>query len=458
MIVLLVAGCGSPEPSGESADLADAGTVREITISDRAWAGSSVNVQANTRQTLFTRGNWQYAGFYDANGFLTLGKRRVEEDDWALETTRFSGHVNDAHNHVSLLVDAAGILHVAWDHHNSPLNYATGTAPGVLEIERAAMVGTNEQSVTYPQFYELPDGDLLFLYRDGGSGRGDLVMNRHDHEEGAWRRIHDQLIDGEGERNAYWDLHVDQQGTLHLAWVWRETPDVASNHDLSYARSFDGGETWQQIGGEALEIPIRHTGREVVLQIPQNHDLMNPPVVSADAEGNPFIASYWSDGPGQAPAHHVAACLDGQWQTFRAPTFHPPFRLAGHGTRNPPISRAALMVESTGKDGAMHLVYRDSTQNAILAASMDDLSRPRWIVQRLGGMSGGWEPSIDPQQWRLHRQAHMLLQRVEQLDGDDARGADAAAGPIRLMIWAPASAADYADSHSLPRIPPSLAH
>jgi hypothetical protein len=32
--------------------------------------------------------------------------------------------------------------------------------------------------VTYPEFHALPGGDLLFLYRDGGSGGGNLAMNR----------------------------------------------------------------------------------------------------------------------------------------------------------------------------------------------------------------------------------------------------------------------------------------
>ena len=33
---------------------------------------------------------------------------------------------------------------------------------------------------------------------------------------------------------------VDTKGTIHISWVWRESPDVASNHDLCYAKSADG--------------------------------------------------------------------------------------------------------------------------------------------------------------------------------------------------------------------------
>ena len=74
-----------------------------------------------------------------------------------------------------------GVLHVAWDHHNSPLRYARGDAPGSLDLgETIPMTGRRETRVTYPEFYNLADGGLLFIYRDGESGSGNLVMNRYD--------------------------------------------------------------------------------------------------------------------------------------------------------------------------------------------------------------------------------------------------------------------------------------
>src|SRR5205085_3872173 len=106
------------------------------------------------------------------------------------------------------------------------------------------MTNSNEQSVSYPEFYRLPNGDLIFLYRDGGSGRGNLVINRYSVKEKKWQQVHSNLIDGEKQRNAYWQACVDSKGTIHLSWVWRESPDVATNHDMGYARSTDGGKSW----------------------------------------------------------------------------------------------------------------------------------------------------------------------------------------------------------------------
>lgn len=89
----------------------------------------------------------------------------------------------------------------------------------------------------------MSDGDLLFVYRSGSSGRGNLVMNHYSLKEHKWSRVQDVLIDGENKRNAYWQLYVDEQGTIHLSWVWRETWQVETNHDICYARSFDNGVT-----------------------------------------------------------------------------------------------------------------------------------------------------------------------------------------------------------------------
>ena len=105
------------------------------------------------------------------------------------------------------------------------------------------MTGKDEDDVTYPEFYRMPDGDLLFVYRSGASGRGNLVLNRYDLKSRKWTRVQDVLIDGENQRNAYWQLYMDKAGVIHLSWVWRETWMVETNHDLCYAYSPDEGKT-----------------------------------------------------------------------------------------------------------------------------------------------------------------------------------------------------------------------
>lgn len=434
-LVLAVSGglfAGSPDDGGTVL------TVRTIPLENEAWAGSSVNVLAGVRQTLYTDSVHQVAAYYDASRRLVLAKRRIGEDEWEKHRTSFTGNTRDAHNYISLVVDGAGHLHVAWDHHDNPLNYARSVAPGSLEITQAEMVGSREDSVSYPQFYRLEDGGLLFQYRDGGSGRGVLVMNRYDVASGRWQRVHDRLVDGEGERSAYWDMAVDPLGNLHLAWIWRETPDVASNHDLMYAVSRDGGLSWHSTGGEQLELPLTLANGPVVRAVGENRKLMNPPVVASDARGNPFVASYWADAPGGTPRYHVLHHAKGTWEEIEAPEARENFDLSGGGTKRPPLSRAALLVESDWRRSWFHLIYRDDFARAIVALTVPDLERPEWQVRSLLQRDvGGWEPSIDPEQWERLKQVQMLLQRVDQLDGDDATGSGAAPSRLEVLVWSP---------------------
>lgn len=410
-------------------------TARIIPLDSQAWSGSSVNVLAGVRQALFTESVYQYAGYYAADGSLMLAKRKVGEDTWQTQNTGHKGNVKDAHNHISLVVDGAGYLHVSWDHHNNALHYARSKTPGSLELATPqTMLGNREQSVTYPQFYRLGDGDLLFQYRDGGSGNGNLIMNRYSTKTQTWQRVQDSLIDGQGKRNAYWDMTVDKKGDLHLAWIWRETPDVSSNHDLAYARSNDGGVTWTGLDGKTLKLPITQANADYALKIPQKSNLMNPPVIAADNKGRPYISSYWSDTPNSKPRFHVLYANNNQWQVIQGPEAAEHFTLGGTGTKNLPMSRAALLVESYWNGLWLHLIYRNQA-GLVVAASIDNLEKPVWSEHPLTKDSvGAWEPSFDPVQWSRMGQTQMLLQNVQQLDGND-KGATQNLSPIALLAW-----------------------
>lgn len=420
--------------------------VRQIPIDKKAFSGSSVNVVAGTRQMLYTHGVYQYAGYYDPEGRVVLAKRRLGEDRWSVEKTPFSANTTDAHNSISLIVDGKGYLHLAWGHHDSPLNYSVSESPESLSMEDPlGMVGSAESSVTYPQFFKFDSGDLLFVYRDGASGQGKVVLNHYDVGRGEWTRRQDNLIDGEGERSAYWDMVVGNDDTLYLAWVWRESPDVATNHDLLYAQSTDGGKTWQRRNGAEYELPITHQTAEIAYKIEQNSNLMNPPVIAVANNGVPFIASYWSENPGDIPSFNIVHHTSEEWQFIAGPKAKYNFSLAGGGTKNPPISRASLLV---GKHLEMiHLIYRSDYHGGhVVAASLADLLVPQWTYRYLTDSSvGAWEPSIDPAQWSGMGQVHMLLQDVEQVDGDDTFGKQQEATPISLLIWSPSESRQLSD-------------
>jgi hypothetical protein len=409
--------------------------VRTVEVAD-GWAANSVNAVVFRKNSLVTHDGSQYIAFYDAAGRVVLGKRAFGAAQWQLAPTHYLGNARDAHNSISIMVDGAGILHLAWDHHNGRLRYARGTAPGALSLgPEEAMIGRDEKSVSYPEFYRTPQGGLLFLYRDGGSGRGNLVVNGYDLHSRSWQRLQDNLLDGEKKRNAYWQAFVDGAGTLHLSWTWRESPDVASNHDLAYARSRDGGRTWERSNGERYRLPITASSAEYAARIPEKSELINQTAMSADRDGNPVIASYWRDAGAAAPQYRVVAHDGKAWRTHDLAFRTRAFSLSGQGTKAIPISRPQILVNGAGA----WLVFRDAERGhkVSVACSTDLHGGGPWQVADLGEQAmGAWEPSFDTELWRSANRLNLYLQTVHQLDAEGV----ASNTPTRVGVleWTPA--------------------
>ncbi len=402
------------------------------------WAANSVNAVVFRKNALASDGAHQYIAYYDGSGQVVLGKRRLGGDAWELRRTDWRGNVRDAHNAISIMVDGEGVLHMAWDQHNNALNYVRGVAPGSLELRAAPMLGRDEASLSYPEFFRMPDGGLLFLYRDGGSGRGNLVANRYVPGKG-WRRVADNLISGEGQRNAYWQAGVDGLGVIHLSWVWRESPDVASNHDMAYARSRDGGASWENSSGQPYSLPITAASAEYAARIPQNSDLINQTSMAFDAQGRPYIASYWRTKDSAIPQYRVLYRRDDGWRRLDLDFRKTAFSLAGMGTKAIPIARPQLLIDGHASNPSGLLVFRDSERGErVSVVRIPGFDAPRWSVHDLTDTSvGAWEPSYDTELWRREGQLHLYLQAVRQVDGEGL--ADVPPSTVQVLQWRPAT-------------------
>ncbi len=431
LFVPVVLGIGSSwgTLSAQSVGIGFQPEVRLVEVG-KGYSRTSVNTTIFRNNSVVTHGDEQYIGYYDGDGFLTLGKRTAGSEQWMLHRTQYKGNVEDAHNVVSIMLDGDGYLHVAFDHHGHPLNYCRSLAPYSLELgEKKPMTGIDEHNVTYPEFYLLPGGNLLFAYRSGSSGRGNLVLNGYDVKNRKWHRIQDVLVDGEEQRSAYWQMYVDERGTIHLSWVWRETWHVETNHDLCYARSFDNGVTWYKSDGEKYELPIRVANAEYACRIPQESELINQTGMSADAEGNPYIASYWRDADSDVPQYRVV-WHDGQkWNIRQVSSRRTPFSLKGGGTKMIPVSRPRIVVDK----GEVFYLFRDVERGSrVSVAHTEDVATGRWNICDLTGFSvDAWEPSHDTELWKQKRLLHLFVQKTMQGDGEQA--VEIAAQPIYVL-------------------------
>ena len=405
-----------------------------INISD-GWAANSINTVVFRHNSLASYMGVQYAAFYAADSSVILAKRNTGSQEWDIKKTGYKGNIADAHNCISIIVDGSGYLHMAWDHHGSTLNYCKSVSPGSLDLSnKLEMTGVNEENVTYPEFYMLPDGNLIFLYRDGSSGNGNLVMNYYDNKNQKWSKQQDNLISGEGERNAYWQAAVSNDGVIHLSWVWRETWDVSTNHDVCYAKSTDNGKTWEKSTGEKYTLPITVETAEYAAKIPQGNELINQTSMCTDAEGNPYIATYMTAEKDSIPQYYVIYNNDSVWKMSKVTNRNLAFSLNGGGTKRIPISRPQIMIDS---EKYIYLIYRDEERGSkVTAAWCSEINNVEWNYLNLTSFSTDmWEPTYDIDMWKDKNVLNLFIQKVGQGDGETLE--DTTSTMISVLEWEP---------------------
>jgi hypothetical protein len=294
-------------------------------------------------------GRWQYAAWYAPSNALTLARRHVAEDVWHPITLPFGLNYSDSHNSINLGISTSdGRLHVAAGQHNDPVQYtrsyagmltdgfeATWTASS-FEPVSGTLAGTVVGDLTYPTFTAKPDGGLLFAYRNGGSGDGELRLAEYD---GTWTVAGDVSSStggwsGSPSRSLYWTHPVyDPNGILHLAGTWRESgqgvlcsPGMITNHHIVYVNSSDHGRTWWNGAG----VQVAQTGVDPLA--------VSDPGIHLPSFANTYLAHQVSDlaiGPGGLVGILPDYCDPGELSGNPkcCTTMDQRFALAGQGPR-----------------------------------------------------------------------------------------------------------------------------
>ncbi len=308
--------------------VSDAETVAEVSDVALVWSGHPVGF------SLLTAGDTQYVAYYDSERRMTVASRTLGGSDWQYkvlpETVAW-----DSHNSVTMALDEAGHLHVSGNMHVKPLVYFRTLAAGNIEtLERIpAMTGKDEERVTYPRFFDAPDGALVFTYRDGSSGSGNQIYNVYDVDTHEWRRLLDQpLLDGEGLMNAYpVGPMVGPDGYYHLCWVWRDTPDCATNHDPGYARSTDLVH-WETAGGEPLTLPITLETADTVDPVPAGGGIINGNTrIGFDSMNRPVVSYHKFDEGGNTQIYNARFEGD-RWVVYQTSDWDFRWEFSGGGS------------------------------------------------------------------------------------------------------------------------------
>ena len=398
------------------------------------YAGTSVNVAVFRAASIVSDAKRQFAAWYDAAGVINIASRKLNPDGaWETTATALKGAVADAHNTISLGLDGDGYLHVSWNQHGTRLRYARSKAPYSMDFDilDEMIDAAIEKNVTYPEFRRFSNGDLLFAYRDGISGSGNLVLNRYDVALKKWNRIQDNLLSGEGSRNAYWQMYMDRSDAIYLSWVWRETPDVATNHDLCYAVSRDGGHSWQKSSGEAYSLPITTANAEIAWPVPQKSEMINQTSMTVDKNGHPYIATYWRAQGESVPQYRIVWNDGTSWKATQVGERTGAFSLSGGGTKAIPISRPQIV--SDGEQTMM--IFRDADRSSrVSIAGSSDLDY--WGIRDLTlDPVDAWEPSFDYERWNREHVLDIFVQRAGQGDGEQSTQLQPQ--PVRILELKP---------------------
>ncbi len=341
--------------------------IEEIEL-DTIWSAVQV------RFHLLTKGDYQYVAYFNSEQRMAIAMRKLGDPSFQKMILPSKSHEPptretsstiqgwDSHNDIVMAVDRDGCLHLAGNMHANPLTYFRAKKPhDIKSLEQIdSMTGILEDQATYPKFMNIPDGRLVFGYRYGGSGDGDEIYNVYDEKSVTWKRLHDSpLIAGEGERNAYpHGPKLGPDGFYHLLWVWRETNDASTCHDLSYARSRDMV-NWETAAGEKLTLPIVLNSLGTVIDpIPMKGGIINGcHKFGFDSKNRPIISYYKHDDIGDTQVF-AARFENGKWKTRPISKWKGKHLFEGGGT-GPATFGTSLKIEGIQqyKKGKLSLKY-----------------------------------------------------------------------------------------------------
>lgn len=323
LALLLLPGCSStPGSEKVTAEVIDQIDVAPV------WSAHRVG-----EPQLLTRDGQQYVAYYDDDRFLTIAQRELGSRQWKFH--QFPVQMNwqtGGHARLSIAIDRHGYIHVTCYRRRllqeppmppRPIYYRSLTPHSIDEFEQLYFVDEDERT-DYPTFIYV-DETLYFTFRDGGSGQGDQHFYRYDDEQRTWGRIlGSPLLDGRGEMSAYaygggFPIY-GPDGRFHLLWMWRDTPDHATNHSLSYARTIGDDLTqWESAAGVPVSPPFTIDNTELLVDAaPPGGGLSNPlQALSWDSRQRAVASYHRFDDSGVSQIYN-ARFEDDKWRVVPA--------------------------------------------------------------------------------------------------------------------------------------------
>lgn len=405
-----------------------------------AWAGNSVNCVPFRKDAVLTRGGLRYAAFFDEAGDVVVIRQQLSHG--SLERVRVPNDrkPHDAHQSISIGIDAVGCIHLAFGAHCQPLlvtrSRSSNLGDGFDEPQ------ARFEEATYPMFLTRGDGTLALLYRHGRADAGEIRVEHLAADGATWVARPQPLISGFGEPwscGPYLNTPVvAEDGTIYLFVVWRMNARAVPgsgvvNAGIDCVMSRDGLRSLLTVGGARLSETVTPLASERVVAVPLRSSLINQASAALLHEGAPAFLTYWQTGNG-IPQYRLGWRRRRGWQVAQVSAFSTKFRLQGGGTLPLPHSRPELLV---CRDRRAIVLWRSVEHgNRLLATVLHppdyrlaDARQQILVDEDLGF----YEPIVDRGAWRERQELVLYVQHCHQGRGDGER--DLAAAPARLMSW-----------------------
>jgi hypothetical protein len=163
------------------------------------------------------------------------------------------------------------------------------------------------------------------------------------------------LTDGQGLMNAYQSQPtLGSDNWYHLYWVWRDTPDCSTNHDLSYLKSPDLI-NWFNAFDKQVQLPVTIDIKSVIIDpIPVKGGIINLAAsLCLDKKEEPLMAYHKYDAEGNLQLF-VARLKGKKWKIKQLTQWDYRWEFSGNGSINFEVRLGAF--KNRG-DGFYELAY-----------------------------------------------------------------------------------------------------
>lgn len=276
---------------------------------------------------------------------IRRGKQNVTTGAWSWTSKIIETRTMDDpfHTQPSVAIDRTGRIHVVYNMHNMPWQYAVSTkANDISNFEFKGEFVTDEtinlvkfksatpfpalgkaaipgNQITYPAFFKDRRGELYVTYRQAVRPKRPFAereyacgIARFDANTRLWKALGGDInvttadateagtVTAFCAQSGWWGYHprlwFDAANAMHVSWAWRQGNAGGDCTNLSYAYSTDGGKTFKRSNGTAYTLPIRVTDGESVLANPTTKVSCRTEIDST-VDGRPLISfQYYGAG------------------------------------------------------------------------------------------------------------------------------------------------------------------